>query len=354
MQSVRYVAIAANLRRAGGFPPRPAPTVLAPGYGDCKAKTALLCALLADAGITAYPVLCFSGDRDAVHPEWSSPSQFNHMVAAIRVEDVPESPHRVDDPQAGRLLLFDPTDQFTRIGEFPVSNQGSLVLVCTPTADRLTRVPFAAPAANHITFSTSASLSPDGALAVELTETDRGAAAAAERHQRNERAKRRQPLADSLKESIPGAIQLQAETRDLPGADACELTARFSIAKYAQPVRKDLLSLRPVIVGGLQFPPLNEKERTRPIRLHAMERELVAVFSIPEGYRAVETGPDLRLDGPFGSYAASTKIEGSTVVFRRTLVLQATDIPPSGYEELRTFLDAARRREKTPILLERR
>ena len=49
----------------------------------------------------------------------------------------------------------------------------------------------------------------------------------------------------------------------------------------------------------------------------------------------------------------STAIEGSTVVFRRTLVLQPTDIPPSGYEELRSFVDAARRREKTPILLER-
>ena len=89
------------------------------------------------------------------------------------------------------------------------------------------------------------------------------------------------------------------------------------------------------------------------MRLHAMVRVFVAKFSIPDGYRAVETGPDLRLDVPFGSYAASTAIEGSTVVFRRTLVLQPTDIPSSGYEELRTFLDAARRREKTPILLER-
>ena len=354
VQSLRYVAIAANLRRDGGFTPRPAPTVLATGYGDCKDKTSLLCALLADAGITAYPVLCFSGDRDAVHPEWPSPSQFNHMVAAIRVEEAPDSPHCVDDPQAGRLLLFDPTDQFTRIGEFPLSNQGSLALICTPTAERLTRVPFAPPAKNHTTSSLKASLAPDGTLAIDLVETDRGAAAAAERHQRNERAKKRQAIADSLKQSIPGAIHLQAETRDLPGTDACELTARFSIAKYAQPVGKDLFALRPVLVGALPFPALNEKERTRPLRLHAMEREYVAIFTLPEGYQAVETGPDLRLDRSFGTYEASTAVEGSTIVFRQTLVLQPTDIPPSSYEELRTFLDAAHKRERTPILLERR
>lgn len=354
VQHLRYVSISANLRRNGGFIPRPAQAVISSGYGDCKDKASLLCAMLAEAGIPAYPVLCYSGDRTAVQPGWPSPSQFNHMIAAIGIDGTVTSPHIVDDPQAGRLLLFDPTAEFTPIGSFPISNQGSLVLICTPSATQLTRTPSAPASANRITFATEALLATDGSVVVNYVETDRGADADSERYLRNERAKARKPLADALNESIPGGAELRAETRDLPEADACEITAQFRIPKYAHAIRKDLLAVRPVILGCVVFPPLNEKDRTRPLRLDALEREIVAEFTPPDGYRMVDAAPSTRFECPFGFYEASTVCEGSKVIFRRKLVVHAIDLPASSYQELRTFLDAARKCDKTPVLLERR
>ncbi len=352
VQNTRYIAIAANLRRDGGITPRPAETVLGSGYGDCKDKASLLCAMLAEAGVPAYPVLVFSGDRGAVRAEWPSTMQFNHMIAAIRVDESVVSPMIVDTP-AGRLLLFDPTDQFTRIGGFPVYNQGGLVLVCTPGAKELTRVPFAPPEENSITFATTAVLTPDGSLSVDYHETDRGAAAGAERDARLERAKVRKTVGDELKEFIPGAATIQAETKDVPGSDSCELTAKFALPRYAHAIRKNLLALRPVIIGRLPFPPLNEKERNLPLRLSPLEREVVAEFTIPADYHVVEPGPATHLETPFGTYDAAVVSDGSKIIFRRKLVVRPGDFPAADYEKLRAFLDAARKRDKTPILIER-
>lgn len=352
-QNTRYIGIWANLHRDGGFTPRPAETVLSSGYGDCKDKASLLCAMLAEAGVTAYPVLVYSGDRGAVRPEWPSPGQFNHMVTAIRVDETVVSPLIVDAAGAGRLLLFDPTDEFTRIGGFPVVNQGGLVLVCTPGAKELTRVPFAPPAENSVTFATTAALTADGSLSVDYRETDRGSVASAERSQRIERAKARKTLGDELKQSIPGATTIQAESKDVADADACEITAQFPLPRYAHAIRKNLLALRPVIVGRLPFPPLNEKERTLPLRLFPVEHEIIAEFTLPAGYRVVEPGPATRLETPFGLYEATIVCEDTKIVFRRKLVVPPADHPVADYEKLRAFIDAARKRDKTPILIER-
>ena len=74
---VRYVAL---LLGVGGLVPTNAETTWARRYGDCKAKTALLLAILTEAGIEAVPVVVNSGGADGFDKRLPLISIFNHIL----------------------------------------------------------------------------------------------------------------------------------------------------------------------------------------------------------------------------------------------------------------------------------
>jgi tetratricopeptide (TPR) repeat protein/transglutaminase-like putative cysteine protease len=92
----RYIGIAFGV---GRYQPHFAAEVLANQYGDCKDKHTLLAALLAAAGIKAYPALINS--QLEIDNDVPSPSQFNHVITVV--------------PRGNALLWLDST---TEIGPF--------------------------------------------------------------------------------------------------------------------------------------------------------------------------------------------------------------------------------------------
>jgi transglutaminase-like putative cysteine protease len=80
---------------AGSHRPNPPALVLQRRFGDCKDKAALLCALLGNLGIEAYPALVNVFTRAHAPEELPSPLAFNHAIAVARIE--------------GKLLWMDPT-----------------------------------------------------------------------------------------------------------------------------------------------------------------------------------------------------------------------------------------------------
>jgi len=128
-QGVKYVSIQTGVGRGGGYRPHAAAEVLAKNYGDCKDKANLMRAMLKMMKIEAYPVIIYSGDPTFVRKEWASPSQFNHCIIAIRVSPETKAATVIEHAKLGRLLIFDPTDGETPIGDLPYYLQGSLALV---------------------------------------------------------------------------------------------------------------------------------------------------------------------------------------------------------------------------------
>jgi hypothetical protein len=74
-------------------------------YGDCKGKAALLCFLLRQMNIEAYPALVNSSDHEAIQYRLPTPFAFDHCIAKIRLngKDVWVDPTRTH--QGG--LIFD-------------------------------------------------------------------------------------------------------------------------------------------------------------------------------------------------------------------------------------------------------
>src|SRR5262249_4558424 len=124
VQNINYISIQTGLGRGGGYRPHPAIDVFAKSYGDCKDKANLMRAMLKALAIGGYPVIIYSGDPTYVHEEWPSPQQFNHCIIAVKISDETPAATIVKHPILGRLLIFDPTDPDTPLGELPEDEQG--------------------------------------------------------------------------------------------------------------------------------------------------------------------------------------------------------------------------------------
>lgn len=82
---IRYTGIEIGVN---SHAPKPPEATLEHRYGDCKDKTLLLIALLAEVGVKAEPVLVNTGIRSGVREVLPSATAFDHVI--VRVRDVPD------------------------------------------------------------------------------------------------------------------------------------------------------------------------------------------------------------------------------------------------------------------------
>jgi tetratricopeptide (TPR) repeat protein len=120
---VRYTGI--EFGEAAIVPHNPAET-LALKYGDCKDKATLLVAMLRSAGIPAYVALLNAGSRLDVPANLPGMGLFDHAIVYV-----PGTP----------ALWIDATDQYARLGQLPINDQGRHALIARPESTGLTLTP---------------------------------------------------------------------------------------------------------------------------------------------------------------------------------------------------------------------
>ncbi|MBL0115688.1 MAG: DUF3857 domain-containing protein [Sphingomonadales bacterium] len=79
---VRYVYVGLD---AGNYRPAPADETWNRRFGDCKAKTALLLALLRELGVPAEAMLVNTVANDGMNERLPTPAVFNHVLVRIRI-----------------------------------------------------------------------------------------------------------------------------------------------------------------------------------------------------------------------------------------------------------------------------
>src|SRR5271154_7000986 len=147
-QHIRYVSIEIGI---GGFQPHPAADVFKHQYGDCKDKATLLSTMLKQIGIDSYYVM-IDTDRGVINPEFPA-LRADHMIMAISLPaSVPNDRLYgiVNDPQLGRLLIFDPTNEYVPLGYLPSYLQQNYGLLMTGDSGKLILLPLLPPATNRL------------------------------------------------------------------------------------------------------------------------------------------------------------------------------------------------------------
>ncbi len=334
---VRYVAIEIGI---GGFQPHFASDIFRYRYGDCKDKVTLLSTMLQEAGIRSEYVL-ISTERGLIEPsvfvDW-----FNHAIIAIELPptfDASAYDAVFKSADGHSYLLFDPTDEYTPVGQIRGDLQDSHALLVTDAGGELIHTPRQKPESNQLTRQGHFSLSADGTLTGDIIEDRTGDNARQERayFAHHTEKQRREGVEHRLNASLQGFtlanLDIDHET-DLQ--KILRLTLKLNVPQYAQ-ARGPLLLLRPRIIGEKSFA-LDTKPRHYDLVFNAASSETDAYdIELPSGYKVDDLPDGANADFGFASYQSKYEVEGSHLRYSRKYVVKDLTVPVDKFDKLRSL-----------------
>ena len=356
VQNIQYISIQTGLGRGGGYRPHSSAEVLAKSYGDCKDKANLMRAMLKVVGIDAIPISIYSGDPNYVRASWPSPQQFNHCIIAVKVSDQTQGSTIIQHPTLGRLLIFDPTDEETPIGDLPFHLQGSLALLDSKSETDLVRMPVTPPEMNQLERIATLQLTPDGGISGQIKEQANGQTAASLRSEFRGLSKPDYTVKIEtwLARGITSARLNKLEPTEDTGNGSFSLNLEFTANTYGQLMQNRLLVFKPVVVARREALSLTEATRKYPVVLHAIGFSETVRVQLPAGFDVDELPDPVKLQTAFGSYTTSYEVKNNELVFKRQLSQKATTIAAADYETVRKFFESIRAAENAPVVLARK
>ncbi|MEW6210523.1 MAG: DUF3857 domain-containing protein [Acidobacteriota bacterium] len=352
-QSINYVSIQTGVGRGGGYRPHAATEVFAKAYGDCKDKANLMRAMLRALGVTSYLVSIYSGDPAYVREEWPSPQQFNHCIIAIKVSDETQAATIVKHPSLGRLLIFDPTDDMTPVGDLPDHEQGSLALIIAGDQGALMRMPMTPAEMNRLDRQVEGTLNADGSIAVKLRENSSGQSAVEER-----RAFRGLAKPDYVKvverwitRGVTGASITRVEPVDKMDEGRFALDVEFTASRYGQLMQGRLLVFKPALVSRHESVFLTERARRHDVVLEPYSYVEQVKVKLPDGFAVDETPDAVKVESAFGAYSTAYEVKDGQLHFRRSLIVRGGTIPANQFAMVRGFFEKMRAAEQAPVVL---
>jgi hypothetical protein len=350
-QQVQYISVQTGLGRGGGYRPHAAADVLMKNYGDCKDKANLMKALLSTLGIRAYVVAIYSGDPDYVRAEWPSPQQFNHAIVAVALPTPPPQPASFSHSALGSLLFFDPTDEFTPVGELPRYLQGSPALVVTHDGG-LIRMPTSKPEDHARVRRIGGAIGEEGGLSATVQYVTAGEPASIERRvfrsmSQDDYAKR---LERELRSQVPGARLALERVGDDQATNRFELSLKVEAAAFAQQVNR-LLLVKPPELAHLDLPEVGGDGRAQPVQLEFAEVRDIFDVAVP-ATMMVDELPEARSgSAAFGNFTVRWQVVEGRVVRSVALRITRATVLAAEAGAVRTFIAAFREAERAPVVL---
>lgn len=335
---VRYVSIQLGL---GGWQPFSATYVHERGYGDCKALTNYMMALLRTAGIEAYPALIRGGTHEPAVLAGFPSNQFNHVILYV--------------PLASGPVWLECTSQIAPFGHLGTFTEDRYALVVRPDGGELLRTPRSDVHANRQVRTASVELLPSGDARAQVTT----------RYTGNQQDRVRQALAQSSgrdrEKWLHNAIDIpsfQVVRADFSSVDARErdvaLPVELELPRYAAPTGTRLF-LRPNLLErwSMTLPPM--EERRQPVEMTYAFADADSIrYRLPAGFRVEAMPAEVMLDEPFGRYRAQVAVqEDGTLLYDRRLEITQAEIPAEQYDALRLFLQHVARADRAQVVLVR-
>jgi hypothetical protein len=337
---IRYVAIELGI---GGWQPHPAPEIFTHRYGDCKDKATLMSSMLHEIGVESYFISINTVRGGAAPDRPAMIGWFNHEILAVRLPDDVKDKSLVavvEHPKLGRLLIFDPTDEYTPFGQLRGELQANYGLFVTPDGGDLVRLPQLPPTMSGVQRTGKLTLSPKGTLSGEIVETRLGDSGLWQRVMLKTVSKESdkiKPIENLVSNSlstfqITKATVLNLNQTDQPFGYQYSLMAE----NYAKPAG-NLLLVRPRVLGSKSSDILETKEpRQFAVEFPGPERDTDTFeIAIPAGYEVDDLPAPINAEYSFASYHSKTEANGGTIRYTRTFEVKELSVPVSKAEELK-------------------
>lgn len=330
----RYVSIQEGV---GGLQPFPASLVDEVGYGDCKALSNYMLAMLAEVGINGYYTKIRAGeDEEDIRKDFPS-HQTNHIIVAV--------PNKMD------TLWLECTSQsnpFGYLGSFTGDRFGLMVtedggkLVRTPSYQaedntQLRKAEVIITTSGNATATVNTSYSgiqyENGDLNFILDRTDRQK----EWIERNTQIPSFDILSYSMtlqKEKIPTAI----------------VELKLKLDRLASVSGKRIF-LTPNLMNRNNYVPEKlESRKLNVVRRTAYVDSDTIHFKLPDDFYPEYLPEQVRLKTRFGEYESGFILDQGEVVYTRRIKMIKGEFPPESYSELVNFYSAISKADNVKIV----
>ena len=318
-ENTRYVSVQLGI---GGWQPFDAGYVEKNKFGDCKALSNFMKALLQEAGIPAYTVLVKYGDDYLDLSEDFATSAFNHMIVYV--------------PSPSTWLEC--TSNSLPPNYLGTGTDDREVLLVTEQGGKLARTPALPPAGNlaatyadiSLKYTGEAVIRVHSKLSGSLHEWYRGAA---ENLSPEELQKEIQK-----KSAFPQAYYNKLNVRSQKDTPEASLDYEVQVPQFgSKAAKRFFLPVNPV--NALHdVPPANDKRIHAVVVKEGYVEQDTILLHLPDGYN-VESIPseNTAISTEFGSYSGRIIREERTLLFVRRLEVLPVRLPAERYTEWRNF-----------------
>ena len=336
-KNFRYVSLSLG---EGRYQPHTASSIMTNQYGDCKDKHTLLASMLAATGLRAYPVLINSSRK--LDDDIPSPGQFDHVISAI--------------PLGNELLWADTTAEVAPAGLLApnLRNKKGLMI---PTAGpaRLETTPAEPPFRSSEAVTVDATVDELGKITANARMVMRGDS---EMYMRF--AFRRTPKSNwkSFAPYLGVQVGVPGEVSDIKISDPADTEKPFEVEfKVSSNDFLDWSSKK--LKVELPFPPfsLSQASRrkpssTKPIELGPpIDVSYTLKLTLPSKYQT-RLPLSLKVTRDYAEYVADYKLEGQTLLGKRTFNSRQRELPAERLQDFEAFAAAVRSDSAQTLALE--
>jgi hypothetical protein len=333
--STRYVNVAVGI---GGFQPVSAMDVDKNNYGDCKALSNYMVAMLKAIGIPSHYTLVYSGLGDYRHVDPDFPaSQFNHAIVCV--------------PLLGDTLWLECTSQILPFAYLHDHIDNRHVLIISSQGGQLVRTPAYAPAKNTWATHVDLKLEPTG-HARAMINMKRGGIYFGDYLQQVRAAP------DDQKKWLYQSFRFPNYT-----INNFNLSNEMDVNPFTKIDLDINLRSYATVSGERMTIPLAQllTRNSNPTRMRNRRQPFEILFSkvisdtlhveLPAGY-ILETGfNDVHIESEFGSYRASFELQGTRGRFIRIQEVTPGIFDPEKYQEYYTYCQNIVRADGGTIVL---
>ncbi len=338
---IRYIAWEFGVH---GFQPYNAATIFTRRFGDCKDKATLICTMLSEVGIEAWPVL-IQGTMQRPHEDISLPlvSHFNHCIAYV--------------PEIDGGLFLDGTAENHGVRELPSMDRGAEVVVIREDgADRHT-IPWNEPDDLALAEEQRIEIGTDGAATIHQRDLLTGDYAVMIRSQFEVATKRGELLERILGPRYPGLEVKSVEMSDLDDlTQPVTIELELRVPRFVELGSREI-ELPPIrdLLGSLEgiAARASRAARTQDLLLGNPRGGTLRVeITLPKGTRIRSRPEPLRLSDDSVRFESKVLVEGNKLTIERSYRLLTPRVSPEVYRSFKEIVDRVERGLDEKIVLE--
>lgn len=333
--NTRYINIAFGI---GGWQPHDAKYVAQKKYGDCKALSNFMGALLKEAGINSYYTVIKSGKNNTGFYTDFPSNQFNHVIRCV--------------PLAKDTIWLECTDQTLPAGYLGDFTCNRPALLITESGGKLVNTPNYTKDDNVYTRNIEAVVNEKGSLDAKIVTSYKGLEYDdihdLYHHLKNEDIKKYLNNAFAIPSYEIGDFKYSETEDQMP---SIKEDIGFNSMGYANISGKRLFIVPNIIARNPNKLDTSDERKYDIVYRYSFKNVDTFNIALPEGYVVEALPKNKSIINKFGKYEVSYIVKQNKIIYTRLYERTAGRFPPSDYTEFAKFYNDMYKSDRSQVVL---